>query len=394
MRIGIDARTILNPREGEAIGSGHYTYQLLKNLIELDRDNEYVIFFDFRAREKDIIKFAQPNVKIRFYPFSDYRKYLPGAYNEILTASTLSKEKLDILHSTSPVSRIPTTYKGKTVVTFHNMAIYKIPECFPRTMVIRNRFSYQLMAKKADKIIAVSSSIKRELGEILKVDDKVEVIHGGLDQRFFGEQEQGSERILGKLGIGKKYILFLGTIEPSKNITRMLEAFAKFKKKTIQKNKKQNKGNKFDYQLLLVGKRGWLASEYLQIAKDLNISKDVVFSGYIIGDELMPIFKNAQFLFLPSLYEGFGMTVLESFATGLPVIASKLESLEELAKGAIYFVNPMDVEGMAQALFDFSQDKKLRDEFRSRGFERVNDYNWKDVALRTLDVYNRVVNQK
>lgn len=391
MRIGIDARTILNPREGVAIGSGHYTYQLLKNLIEVDKDNEYVIFFDFRVREKDVLKFTRPNVKIRFYPFSDYRKYLPGAYNEILTAATLAKEKLDVLHSTSPISRIPTTYKGKTIVTFHNMAIYKIPECFPKTMVLRNKFSYQLMAKKVDKIIAVSDSIKKELGEIFGVANKVEVIHGGLDKRFLIDQESGSQRILGRLGVNKKYILFLGTIEPSKNIARMFQSFALFKKKIIKRYKEENKGKKFDYQLLLVGKRGWLAGEYLQIAKDLNISKDVIFTGYIIGDELVPILKNAQFLFLPSLYEGFGMTVLESFATGLPVVASKLDSLEELAKEAIYFVNPLDVEGMSEALFDFSQDRNLREEFKKRGLERISQYDWREVAIKTLDVYNRVV---
>ncbi|MDY0302992.1 MAG: hypothetical protein RBR98_04315, partial [Candidatus Moranbacteria bacterium] len=83
MRIGIDARTILNPKEGEAIGAGHYTYQLLKNILEIDRENEYVIFFDFRVREKDVRKFTLPNTKIIFYPFSDYYKYLPGAYNEV-----------------------------------------------------------------------------------------------------------------------------------------------------------------------------------------------------------------------------------------------------------------------------------------------------------------------
>jgi len=391
MRIGIDARTILNPKEGEAIGSGHYTYQLLKNILELDKENEYVIFFDFRAREKDIQKFTKLNVRIVFYPFSDYRKYLPGAYNEILTASTLAKENLDVLHSTSPSSRIPSTYRGKIVVTFHDMAIYKIPECFPKTMVIRNKFSYRLMAKKADKIIAVSESIKKELDDEFKIGDKVEVIHGGLDERFFKEQEDGAGRILGKMGLDKKYILFLGTIEASKNITRVLQAFAQFKKKIIFQNKKNKDAKKFNYQLLLVGKRGWLVDDCIQLAKDLDIAKDIVFAGYVIGDELVPILKNAQFLVLPSLYEGFGMTVLESFATGLPVIASKLPSLEEIGRDAIYFVNPTDVNGIAEAMFEFSQSPELREEFRRKGLEISKEFNWRDVALKTIDVYNKIV---
>lgn len=392
MRIGIDARTILNPIKGEAIGSGHYTYQLIKHLLELDQKNEYVLFFDFRAREKDIKKFTRPNTKILFYPFSDYRRYLPGAYNEILTAATLSKEKLDVLHSTSPVSRIPTTYQGKTVGTFHNMAIYKIPECFPKTTLVRNKVSYRLMAKKMDRIIAVSNSIKDDLENIFKVGNKVDVIYSGLDKRFFNGVDIGSERILGKLGIDRKYILFVGTIEPSKNITRMLQAFAIFKAKFLAKNDKNKNNKKFEYQLLLVGKNGWLSKEYLQIAKDLHIEKEVVFSGYIIGDELIPLLKNAQFFILPSLYEGFGMTVLEAFATGVPAIASDIPSLIEVAKDSAYLVNPIDIEGIAKAMLDFSGDEKMRNEFIRKGLKRAKDFNWEDVAKKTLAVYEKLNN--
>jgi len=388
MRIGIDARTILNPKKGEAIGSGHYTYQLIKNLLEVDKSNEYVLFFDFRVREKDVRKFSRSNVKIRFYPFSDYRKFLPGAYNEILTAATLSKEKLDILHTTSPVSRIPTTYSGKVVVTFHDMGIYKAPECYSTATILRNKVAYQLMAKKADKIIAVSDSIKKDLEEIFGAGEKTQVIHCGLDKRFFAELEAGDEKILEKLGVDKKYILFLGTIEPSKNITRLLQAFAEFKNKSI--NSKGENNAKFAYQLLLVGKNGWLAKEYWQIAKDLKIDKDIVFAGYIIGDELLPILKKAEFLVLPSLYEGFGMTVLESFAAGLPVIASDISSIKEVAGDAARLVNPRDVAGIAEAMLDFSSNSELKNELTQKGLARAKDFDWEKVARETLEVYNEV----
>ncbi|MEF3691793.1 MAG: glycosyltransferase family 1 protein [Candidatus Moraniibacteriota bacterium] len=391
MRIGIDARTILNPKEGEAIGAGHYTYQLLKNILEIDRENEYVIFFDFRAREKDVKKFTLPNVKIIFYPFSDYYKYLPGAYNEVLTASTLAKEKLDLLHSTSPSSRIPTTYKGKTIVTFHNLSIYKIPECHPRARFLRNKVSYQMMVKKADKIIAVSESIKKDLEEIFGEGDKTEVVYGGFDRRFLDDFETGSERVLGKLGIENKYILFLGTLEPSKNVTRILEAFARFKKKMIVRNKKENKNYKFDYQLLLVGKRGWLAGEYPQIAQDLGIEKEIVFAGYIIGDEILPIMKKAEFLLLPSLYEGFGTTVLEAFGAGLPAMISDIPSLREIAGEAAYFVNPIDIEEMSEAMVNFSQDSGLRSELRERGLKRAEDFSWEKTARETLEIYKKII---
>jgi hypothetical protein len=163
MKIGIDARTILNPEKGDAIGVGHYTYQLIRHLLDTDKENEYVLFFDFRVREKDVKKFSRPNVKIKFYPYSDYKKYLPGAYNEILGTATLAREHLDIIHTTSPMSRIPMTYHGKTVVTFHDLAVYKIPEVFPKVKRTRDRTIMSLMAGKANKIIAVSDSTKKDI---------------------------------------------------------------------------------------------------------------------------------------------------------------------------------------------------------------------------------------
>lgn len=384
MRIGIDARTILNPEKGDAVGVGHYTYQLIRNLLELDKKNEYVLFFDFRVREKDIKKFTKPNVKIKFYPFSDYKKYLPGAYSEILGNATLSKEKLDVLHSTSPHSRIPTGYRGKCVVTFHDLAIYKIPQCYSVLKVARDKAIYKLMAGKTDRIIAVSESTKNDVKEIFRIaPEKMDVIYSGIDERFFEEPRIEENKILEKYGITKKYILFLGTLEPSKNIARLLEAFLIFKEKT------KKEGLRFDYQLVLAGKRGWLSQEYVQISKDLGIHKDIVFTGYVIGDELVPLFKNSQFFVMPSLYEGFGMTVLEAFATKTPAIVSRVSSLPEIAGDSAYYVDPMSKEEISEAMLKFIENEDLRNEYRIRGLEQARKFNWEKTARETLAVYEK-----
>lgn len=385
MRIGIDARTILNPEKGDAIGIGHYTYQLIRHILYLDKENEYVLFFDFRVREKDIKKFSKPNVKIKFYPFSDYKKYLPGVYSELLGTATLQKEKLDILHSTSPYSRIPAGYRGKTIVTFHNLAIFKISGCFPKIKRTRDKVSFRLMASKADKIIAVSNSIKEDMKEIFETpEDKIKVIYSGLDRRFFEEPEDGSRKVIDKYDIKKKYILFLGTLEPAKNITRLLEAFALFKNKYKEKN--QDKG-KFGYQLVLAGKRGWLSQQYQQIIKDFGLTKDIVFTGYIIGDELCPLFKNAEFFILPSLYEGFGTTVLEAFATKTPAIVSKVASMPEVADEAAMFINPIDTNGIADAMTKMASDDQLKEQYRQKGLEQAKKFDWDKCARETLEIY-------
>jgi len=383
MRIGIDARTILNPEKGEAIGVGHYTFQLIRHLLDIDKENEYVLFFDFRVREKDVKKFTRDNVKIKFYPFSDYKKYLPGAYSELLGTATLQKENLDILHSTSPLSRIPVSYRGKCVVTFNEMAIYQCPQCFPAVKSAKDKATFNLMAKKADKIIAVSKSVGMDLQKFLGVSaQKIDVVYSGLDKRFFENQDSESKKILGKFEISGKYILFLGTLEPAKNITRLLQAFAKFK----EDYKKAN-GDKFEYQLVLAGKRGWLSQEYLQEIKDLGLQKDIVFTGYVIGDELVPLFKNAEFFIMPSLYEGFGMTILEAFATHTPAIVSNVASVPEIAGDAAYFVNPVSVEEIAEAMMKFATDENFKNSFVANGLEQAKKFDWEKCARETLAIY-------
>ncbi len=388
MKIGIDARKILNPEKGEAIGVGHYTYQLIRHLLEIDKENQYVLFFDFRVRDKDVKKFARPNVKIKFYPFSDYKKYLPGAYSEILGMATLMREKLDVVHTTSPMSRIPASYLGKTVVTIHDLAPIKLPEVYPKIKRAKISTMLNLMAGKADKIIAVSESTKKDICDIFKCpSEKVQVIYSGFDKRLSEKTDITREKTLEKFGIplDKKYILFLGTLEPIKNITRLLEAFLGFK------NKKIKEEGKCDYRLVLAGKEGWLASEYHQTVKDLGIENDVIFTGYIIGDDLLPIFSQAEFFVMPSLYEGFGTTVLEAFATGTPAIVSNVSSIPEIAGQAARLVNPFDVNEITSAMFEFSKDENLRNIYREKGKKQVEKFNWEKCARETLEVYESLI---
>ena len=377
MRIGIDARTILNPDKGEAIGVGHYTYQLIRYLLEIDQENEYVLFFDYRVREKDVKKFSKPNVKIKFYPFSDYKKFLPGAYNEILGAATLAKENLDVVHTTSPMSRIPASYRGKTIVTINNVAAYKTPDAFPKLSVMKHKTMLNFMVSKANKVIAVSQSIKKDLKDALNCpEEKVSVIYSGFDKRFSENQSAQKEKVMQKFGLeNKKYILFLGTLEPAKNISRLLEAFKIFKEKGQ------------DYKLVLAGKNGWLSAEYRQMVKDLEIENDVVFTGYVVGDEIGSLFAGADFFILPSLYEGFGTTVLEAFASGTPAIVSNVSSIPEIAGDAAEFVNPLDAQNIADAMLKLAGDENLKQVLRGKGKKQVENFNWEKCARETLEVY-------
>lgn len=389
MKIGIDARMILNPKKGDAIGVGHYTYQLIRHLLLIDTENEYVIFFDARVRQKDVRKFSRPNVRIVFYPFSDYKKYLPGAYNELLTSAVLAREHLDVLHVTSAEIRVPSTYRGKVIITLNDLGIYALPEYYKKTHRLRAQIVHHFMMRKAQHIIAVSQKIKDDVEKInVHLSGKTSVIHSGLDERFF-ERESGNGVVIPrKFGITKKYILFLGTIEPIKNVTRLLHAFSLFKESRIKNNREE----KCDYQLLIAGKPGWLAQDIKNFVHDLQLTKDVRFTGYVIGDELVPLFRHAEFFILPSLYEGFGTTVLEAFATETPVIASHVGSIPEIAGDAAYLIDPNDTKGIAEAMMIFANDPVLRDVCRTKGLERAKLFSWRKTAEETLKIYRAQVN--
>jgi len=284
MRIGIDARAILNPEKSAPSGVAHYVWHLIKNLLEIDHKNQYVLFFDFKVRSKDVKKFTRPNVKIKFFPFSDYKKYMPGAYSEILGLATYAREKLDVLHVTSPLYRVPAAYRGKIVTTFYDFAPWRVPDLFPRLSTAKIKTLYKFAAKKSDRIIAVSASTKKDVQEFLGfAENKIDVVYNGLDRRFLEESRYSKEDLKKLYNLTDRYILFLGTLEPRKNLARILEGFAKFRKTFREK---------FNYKLVVAGKRGWLFREYFQMAEDFGIRDDVVFTGYVGGDELKPLYTH------------------------------------------------------------------------------------------------------
>lgn len=382
MRIGIDARAILNPEKSAPSGVASYVWHLIKNILEIDQENQYVLFFDFKVRDKDVKKFSRPNVKIKFFPFSDYKKYMPGAYSEILGLATYSRENLDLLHITSPLYRVPATYRGKVVTTFYDFAPYRVPELFPKLSTVKLKTLYSFAARKSDHIIAVSKSTKKdEINFLGSREDKISVIYNGIDSRFFEPCTVDRETLKNDYKINDKYILFLGTLEPRKNLVRVVEAFAKFK---------NNFEGKFNYQLVVAGKRGWLADEYFQLAKDLELGEDVIFTGYVGGDELQPLYTHAEFFVMPSLYEGFGQTIVEAMACGAPCLVSKVASIPEVAGEAAYYVDPNDTEGIGRAMADLAGNRELRESLGAKGKEQAKKFSWEKCARETLEVYKNV----
>lgn len=396
MKIGIDCRTILNPEKGEGSGIGHYTYQLVRHLLKIDKKNTYFLFFDRSVKKRKLIKFKQKNVFVRFFPFHQYKKLLPEKYIDYLVNATLTREKLDVLHLPSPYP--PFLYKGPVVITVHDLVFYKFPELFSEENSYQFKRIIPEILKKAEKIIAVSKSTTKDLKELLFLKpSKIETIYHGVDQRFFTKRTKKEiDKIKKKYKIKGKYLFFVGNLEARKNILRVIESFERLKQGmgTRELQKKNKKQDFSKYQLVLSGPKGF---GFEKIKDKISLSKykkDIILTGYVPADDLGPLFSGAELFVFPSLYEGFGLPILEAMAKEVPIITSRSASMPEISSKSTLLVDPYNVAEITQAMYNLLTDTVLRKKIVDKGKKIVKNFSWEKTAKKTLSVYKKVLNKK
>jgi len=375
MRIGIDCRTVLNPGRGEQAGVGHYTYYLVKNLLRLDKKNEYVLFFDARMERERAQEFEQKNVTIKYFPFSQYRRFLPVAYSQILTAAYLYKERLDVYHA--PATSIPLSYRGKAVVTVHDLAIYKHPRLFPSGQFLSTKLVVPKSIRRARKVIVVSEATKRDVQQLFHVSDKkLRVIYEGFVRERPGKTVVDVRE---KYGL-REYVLFVGTIEPRKNLVSLIKGFSSVANTPSMK--------KLD--LIIAGAPGWKYGDVLKAIKETKLAGRVRYIGYVPHADKVHLMSGATVFAFPSLYEGFGLPVLEALSLGTPVVTSNVSSLPEVAGTAAVFVNPKKPKDIGLAIAKLAGNAQLRKRLVAEGQRRAAMFTWDGAARETLQVYQEV----
>lgn len=376
MRIGIDCRTILNPGRGEQAGVGHYTYYLVKTLLRHDKKNEYVLFFDSRMTAEKVQEFEQSNVKIKFFPFSQYRRFLPVGYSHLLITGALMRERLDLFHA--PATSLPLTYRGTSVVTVHDLAIYKQPKLFPGRQLLSTKVVVPRSLRRAKRVIAVSESTKRDVKQLFRIADKrIAVIPEG----FIREKaSKGVVDVREKYGLKNPYLCFVGTLEPRKNITGLIKGFLSVANLPSMK--------KVD--LIIAGAPGWKYGSIMRAIKDAKPQGRIRYLGYLPHQDKLRIIENSLAFAFPSLYEGFGLPVLEAMSLGAPVITSRVSSLPEVAGAAAVFVNPVKFKEIGQAIVKVVGNKQLRERLIAEGKKRAGQFTWDTVARETITVYHAV----
>lgn len=341
-------------------GTETYSYQLLLHLSRIDLKNNYIVFL-------------RPGVKIfQNFPKNFIFKTVnfPGLWTQIGLALETFKENLDVLFipaHTLPIIRKPDL---KTVITVHDLG----SEYLPKTHQLKQRLylsymqRYQL--KGATKIIAVSNATKEDLVKKIGIkENKIEVVYEGYNRKLFKPTK--ADALVSSL---IPYFLFVGTVQPRKNLERLIKAFKKY-------DGSEN--------LVIVGQRGWLADEIYKLPKQLGIEKRIKFLGRVEDRDLPALYSGAIALTFPSLFEGFGLPILEAQACGCPVLTSSVSSMPEVAgKGAI-FVDPYNIDDIVKGMRRI-MNNELRIKLKKEGLENIKRFSWEKCAAQTLKVFEEL----
>jgi glycosyltransferase involved in cell wall biosynthesis len=273
---------------------------------------------------------------------------------------------------------------GKQVITIYDLTFLLFPDCQPWLRGMGLAKGIAQSTARADMIIAISNHTKRDLVTHLGIsEEKIRVIYCAVSKAFRSIGTSAMRPQLAKYGLPQDgYILYVGNIEPRKNLVRLLQAYSMMK----------DRGTSC-YPLILCGGRGWKNKEVFDCVQRLSLEKEVKFIGYV-PDEDLPFLMNGASLFVyPSLYEGFGLPPLEAMACGTPVVTSSSSSIPEVVGDAALMVDPHDVEGLSAAIERVLADKDLRADLRKKGLDRAKLFSWEKVASETLQVYSEVYAQ-
>lgn len=373
MRICINA----SPAVHHIAGLGRYTQELITAVLAIDFENEYVAFYNRPSEAKvdpplDRIPHLTTNLPTKPWRFSALLAHFTRIPQDRMFP------RVDLFHATDHL--LPRLAGVKSVFTLHDLVF-----CFyPETHKLLNRWFLTLMMprflKAADAVIAVSEHTKKDAISMYGVhENKIKVIHEGVGASFHRRPADAVAAVRQRYSLPDRFILSVGTIEPRKNLTSLLEAYHALK----------NVGSELG--LVIVGKKGWLYSDFFSRLHQLGLEDQVIFPGFVPDDDLPPLYSAADLFVFPSLYEGFGLPVLEAMACGTPVVTSNASSLPEVVGDAAVLVDPTDVQALICAMSAVLDNKELRGELRAKGPTQAAKFSWENAARETLAVYTSLL---
>ncbi len=356
-------------------GIGWYCYNLIKQLIRLDNSNEYILIH--RRKCNDVL-YSICNELIIPYPKIIILKRTLG--DNIQLPIKLDKYNFDIIHELSQIPPFLIKFDSIKIVTIHDLSALYYPETFGVFTVLSHRYILPHALKNTDVVITVSYNSKQDIVKLLGFpEDYIEVTYLGVDE-IFKPINVEDDFLKKKYNLKEPYILYVGTLEPRKNVPTLLKAFYKLKRRW-----------NIPHKLVIVGKVGWKYHSIFRVVEELELQKYVVFTGYVPREDLPKFYNSADIFVYPSIYEGFGLPPLEAMACGCPVVTTNVSSLPEVVGDAGIKVNPYDVGGLAKAIYDVITDEGLKTTLSKKGLSRAKKFSWEKTARKTLKIYKNNV---
>ncbi|MFQ5605421.1 MAG: glycosyltransferase family 4 protein, partial [bacterium] len=357
-------------------GTGQYAANLCAALMRTKHEHELVIYCDGELLDWFEERRNGQAVTLRPRAFSSPARRI--FWEQTKLAAELQSERVDVLHAMAFSS--PFLNSIPTVVTVHDLVFRRFPETVPLAKKLYYRLAFGRAIQKAVQVIAVSEQVRSELlTEFHLPVKKVQAIPEAAAPEFgVRPQRRLIDRIRKKLGLTQPYILSVSTLEPRKNLLRLLEAFNLFKQ-----------ASGLPHKLVLTGKPGWLKTADRIVRQSTEEVSDLVCTGYVDQADMPALYAGAELFLFPSLYEGFGLPPLEALACGTPVIASDIPVLREVCGQAALFVDPREPSLWRDAILKLLHDDGLRQRLQVRGRQRAREFSWEKTAQKTLEVYER-----
>lgn len=363
----------------QKMGVGVYALQMFKLLFEKDKINKYIAFI--QGDDQDFTAFNHPNVKIvKINSFFFRRFMLRIIFEQFFLPLYCFRYRINILHSLHYSFPI-VMYKTKRIVTVHDLTFFLYPHLHTFIKRYYFRLFISFASKLADEIICVSESTASDLKKLFpRIKANIQVIPLAVDNQLttFSDSERNS--VLEKFNIKEDYILFVGTLEPRKNLEHLIKAYNLIC------------ASNPNISLVIVGKKGWFYDSIFNLVEKLKLNAKIIFTGYVSEYEKFILLSLCRLFVYPSLYEGFGLPILEAFLFEKPTITSNISSMPEVAGDAAILVNPTNIEELSSAMNLLLNDKVLCDNLISKTRNRTLLFTWDNTAVKTLYLYNLVAN--
>ncbi len=358
----------------ERDGIGWFMTRLLGHLLKAESPHRFIAFTDLAAGAVRDEFGHPPHLEV-----VSFRLPIYTVWEQVGLPIAMMMARLDLFHA--PLG-LPIACPVPAIATLHDLCFLVLPETFTPRMRAYFRVALPASARRAKMVLTISEASKRALMERFGVPAaKIRVVPAAVAEEFVPVTDAGKLRgVLARYGLPAEFILYVGTLEPRKNVVRLIQACQLLWQE-----------RRLELPLVIVGRRGWLSESIFDTVREGGSGARIIFPGYVAREDLPALYSAARVFVYPSLCEGFGMPPLEAMACGTAVVASTSTSLPEVLGDAALLVNPLDVDALAQAIEAVVRDAALRERLRAAGLARARTFRWADSASRVLELYDTVL---